>query len=128
MAASRPYPLGPLDRPDRPDRPENSDRLDSETKTESGSFDPEEIEAEGGRSQVDALLDELVPPDLDWRRIVRRYPIPALLVAGAAGYWLGRSKKGAAIAESLAGAVALGVTRELIDADLENPFDDDPLG
>ena len=71
-----------------------------------------------------------MPPDLDWRRIVRRYPIPALLVAGAAGYWLGRSKRGAGIAEALVGALALGVTRELVDteigglADQGDPFDE----
>ena len=86
-------------------------------------FDDELLEEVGERSQVDVLLDELVPPDLDWRRIVRRYPIPALLVAGAAGYWLGRSKKGTAIAEALASAVALGVTHELLDADLGEPTD-----
>lgn len=110
MADPRPHPLDPLERPD--------------LELENDAFDPDELEAEGGRSQVDVLLDELVPPDLDWRRIVRRYPIPSLLVAGAAGYWLGHSKKGTAIAEALAGAVALGVTRELVDADLGDPFDE----
>ena len=86
-------------------------------------LDPDALDDAGGRSSVDELLDELVPPDLDWRRLVRRYPIPALLVAGAAGYWLGRSKRGAAVAEALAGAVALGVTRELVDADLGEPLE-----
>lgn len=105
MGGARSYPVDPLEHEHEP-------------------FDPDELEAEGGRSQVDTLLDELVPPDLDWRRIVRRYPIPALLVAGAAGYWLGRSKKGTAIAEALVGAAALGVTRELVDADLGDPFEE----
>jgi hypothetical protein len=97
------------------DSPDADDPLDP--------LDPEALDAAGGRSPVDELLDELVPPDLDWRRIVRRYPIPALLVAGAAGYWLGRSKRGVGIAEAIAGAVALGVTRELVDVDLEDPFE-----
>jgi hypothetical protein len=84
---------------------------------------PGALEGEGERSQVDELLDELVPPDLDWRRVVRRYPIPSLLVAGAAGYWLGRSRRGVAVAEALAGALALGVTRELVDSGLDDVLD-----
>lgn len=83
-----------------------------------GLVDEELLEAEGGRSQVDELLDELVPPDLDWRKLVTRYPIPSLLVAATAGYLLGRSRRGAAVAEALAGAVALGMTRQLVDFDL----------
>ena len=75
-------------------------------------------EDDAGRSQVDVLLDELVPPDLDWRRVVTRYPIPSLVVAAAAGYFLGRSRRGVAVAEALAGAVALGMTRQLVDVDL----------
>ena len=81
-------------------------------------LDEEVLEDEGGRSQVDVLLDELVPPDLDWRRVVTRYPIPSLVVAAAAGYFLGRSRRGVAVAEALAGAVALGMTRQLVDVDL----------
>jgi hypothetical protein len=81
-------------------------------------LDEELVEDEGARSQVDELLDELVPPDLDWRRVVTRYPIPSLVVAAAAGYFLGRSRRGVAVAEALAGAVALGMTRQLVDVDL----------
>ena len=120
MAGSRPHPLRDLGAPPREADPQD-DPLDP--------LDPDALDEVGGRSQVDALLDELVPPDLDWRRIVRRYPIPALVVAGAAGYWLGRSRRGVALAEALAGALALGVTRELVDlesdlGDLDSePFD-----
>jgi hypothetical protein len=81
-------------------------------------LDEEQLESEAGGSQVDELLDELVPPDLDWRRVVTRYPIPSLLVAAAAGYLLGRSRRGVAVAEALVGAAALGVTKHFVDADL----------
>ena len=86
-------------------------------------LEEEILEAEGGRSQVDELLDELVPPDLDWRRVVTRYPIPSLLVAAAAGYFLGRSRRGVAVAEALVGAAALGMTQKFVDVDLGATLD-----
>jgi hypothetical protein len=41
---------------------------------------------------AEALIDELVPEGLDWERLVRSYPIPALLLAAAGGFLLGRSR------------------------------------
>jgi D-serine deaminase-like pyridoxal phosphate-dependent protein len=41
---------------------------------------------------IDDLLDELVPGELDWRRLVQSYPLPALLLAAAGGFWLGRTR------------------------------------
>lgn len=41
------------------------------------------------RSLADDVLDELIPQRLDWRDLVVRYPLPALLVAALGGYWLG---------------------------------------
>lgn len=38
------------------------------------------------------LVEELVPDDLDWRELVREYPIPALIVAGIGGFVLGRNR------------------------------------
>jgi hypothetical protein len=87
------------------------------------ALDPDLLEAEGGASPADEFLDELMPPDLDWRGVVRRHPIPAILVAAAAGYWLGRSRRGSAIADAVAGSVALGVTRGLIDVDVDLDVD-----
>ncbi len=80
------------------------------------------IETEGGPSPADELLDELMPPDFEWRRIVRRHPIPALLVAAAAGYWLGRSRSGTSIAEGVASSVALGLSRQLVDFEADEPI------
>ncbi|MGH9380788.1 MAG: hypothetical protein ACRD2Z_09270 [Thermoanaerobaculia bacterium] len=42
---------------------------------------------------ADTVLDELIPEQLDWRDLVVRYPLPALLVAALGGYWLG-SRRG----------------------------------
>lgn len=41
---------------------------------------------------ADRLVDELVPGDLDWRAMVRRYPIPSLLLAAGGGFLLGRRR------------------------------------
>lgn len=43
-------------------------------------------------SPADELLDELLPEELDWRRLVRAYPIPAVLLAAAGGFVLGRGR------------------------------------
>jgi hypothetical protein len=81
----------------------------------------EELEAEGAPSLAEEFLDELMPPEVDWRRWVRRYPIPSLVAAAATGYWLGRSRRGSVIAEAVVGAVALGVTSRLSAFDLDEP-------
>jgi hypothetical protein len=81
------------------------------------------------RSPADRFLDELMPPELEWRRVVRRHPIPALLVAAGVGYWLGRSRRGAALTEAVAGALALGVTARLgVAPEDERWADPDGLG
>ena len=65
-------------------------------------------EAEDERTLADELIDDLLPPEFDWRRMVRRYPIPALLVAAAGGYLLGRAK-----GREIVGALSDMVTAEL---------------
>lgn len=47
---------------------------------------------DGLSSLADQLIDDLVPPEVDWRHVVRRHPWPALLLAGLGGYLLGRSQ------------------------------------
>lgn len=61
-------------------------------------------------SLADELLDELLPEGLDWRRLVRNYPIPALIVSGLGGLLLGRSH-GTAIVEALSGFASREVDR-----------------
>jgi len=41
-------------------------------------------------SIVDELVDELVPAELDWERLVVTYPLPALALAAIGGFFLGR--------------------------------------
>lgn len=69
----------------------------------------ESIERSDERSLADELLDDLMPPELDWRGVVRRHPIPAVLVVAAAGYWLGRSRRSQALVDALTGALAASV-------------------
>lgn len=71
------------------------------------------LEEAGAKSPADEFLDDLMPPEFEWRRVVRRHPIPAVLVAAGLGYWLGRSRRGAALAEALTGAAALAMTSRL---------------
>ncbi|HVT16540.1 MAG TPA: hypothetical protein VHQ90_10245 [Thermoanaerobaculia bacterium] len=42
-------------------------------------------------SIVHDLVDDLLPEKFDWERMVRTYPVPALLLAALGGYVLGRS-------------------------------------
>ena len=77
-----------------------------------------EAEGEEG-SFADDILDELLPDDLDWRRQVRRYPIPALVISGLAGFFLG-SRHGAEIISALSSFA----TRE-VDRNISNFLGDD---
>lgn len=52
------------------------------------------------------VVDELLPDELEWERLVRTYPVPALLLAAAGGFVLGRHH-GRAILAAL-GAFAAG--------------------
>jgi len=58
------------------------------------------------------VVDDLMPEEFDWERLVRRYPVPALLVAGVGGFWLGRSR-GHAILAALAAFAAAQVTEQV---------------
>ncbi len=57
------------------------------------------------KSLADELIDDLLPPDVDWRRIVRRHPLPSLLLVGLGGYLLGRTQ-GRALLGALSAAAA----------------------
>lgn len=52
------------------------------------------------------VVDELLPGEFEWERLVRTYPVPALLLATAGGFVLGRHH-GRAILAAL-GAFAAG--------------------
>ncbi|HEV8578646.1 MAG TPA: hypothetical protein VGX68_06130 [Thermoanaerobaculia bacterium] len=63
-------------------------------------------------SIVDELIDEIVPEGLDWERLVVTYPIPALLIAGLAGFLIGR-RHGPEIIAAVSGFAAAEVSRNV---------------
>lgn len=77
----------------------------------SGVYDFD-VESDGS-SLVDDLIDDLIPPEINWRRLVRRHPWPALLVAGLGGYLLGRSQ-GRALVGALAGMAVARVEERVL--------------
>jgi hypothetical protein len=85
----------------RSERPRDRDRLYARAAY-AGAYDFELDDP----SLADELLDDLIPPDIDWRRLVRRHPWPALLAAGLAGYLLGRTQGRALVAALAAMAVS----------------------
>jgi hypothetical protein len=56
------------------------------------------------RSFVDDWIDELVPEELDWRELVRSYPIASVLAVAAGGFYLGAAH-GGRIVEALSDLV-----------------------
>jgi hypothetical protein len=60
---------------------------------------------------VEAVVDELLP-DMDWERLVRTYPTPALLAAFAAGLYLGY-RRGTALLAAVAGFAATELTERV---------------
>jgi hypothetical protein len=63
-------------------------------------------------STADDLLDEILPEGLEWDRLVRTYPIPAVLLAALGGFLLGRSH-GPAILAAVSGFAAAEVSKNV---------------
>lgn len=74
---------------------------------------------DGLSSMADDLIDDLVPPEVDWRKVVRRHPLPTMLLAGLGGYLLGRSQ-GRTLLRALS---ALAVAR--VEAEVLTRIEDD---
>lgn len=64
---------------------------------------------------ADDVMDEVMPSELDWQRLVRRYPIAAITIAAIGGYVLGRSR-GEEIIMALSNHAAELVTGEVNNA------------
>ena len=73
-------------------------------------------------SLADELIDDLVPPQVDWRRIVQRHPWPALLVVGLGGYLIGRSQ-GKTLLRAVSALAVARVEAEVLDR-IESDIDD----
>ncbi|HEX6900339.1 MAG TPA: hypothetical protein VF789_11520 [Thermoanaerobaculia bacterium] len=71
----------------------------------------EMIDEEPG-SMVDDLIDELIPGNLDWQRLVTTYPLPALAVVALGGFYLGL-RHGTEILSALSGYAASEVSRNV---------------
>lgn len=62
---------------------------------------------------IEEILDEILPEDLEWERLVRTYPVPALAVAAAGGFYLGL-RHGPVIVAALSSFLAAEVSRHVI--------------
>lgn len=40
----------------------------------------------------DEVVDDLLPAELEWRRLVQTYPLPILTAAAVGGFFVGRQK------------------------------------
>ncbi len=70
------------------------------------------MEGEERVSFVDGVLDDLLPEELDWRRLVRSYPLPALVLSGLGGFFLG-TRHGTEILSALSNFATSEVDRNI---------------
>lgn len=68
-------------------------------------------ETRGGTS-VEAILDELLPEELEWERLVRTYPVPAMALAAIGGFVIGL-RHGPEILSAVSGFLAAEVSRNV---------------
>jgi hypothetical protein len=68
-------------------------------------------ETRGGAS-VEEILDELLPQELEWERLVRSYPVPAVALAAIGGFIIGL-RHGPEILSAVSGFVAAEVSRNV---------------
>ncbi len=48
------------------------------------------MSAENTSPTAEKIVDDLLPAEFDWQRLVRSYPIPALTAATIGGFLIGR--------------------------------------
>lgn len=58
------------------------------------------------------VVDEVLPEEFEWERLVRTYPVPALLLAAVGGFVLARAR-GEAVLAALGAFAAARVTDEV---------------
>ena len=73
-------------------------------------FVNDEMRAVG--SGVEEILDEILPESLEWERLVRSYPVPAIALAAAGGFYLGL-RHGTAILAAVSSFVAAEISRNV---------------
>ena len=67
-----------------------------------------------GGTSVEAILDELLPEELEWERLVRTYPVPAVALAAIGGFVIGL-RHGPEILTAVSGFLAAEVSRNVSD-------------
>jgi hypothetical protein len=70
------------------------------------------VNGETQQSGLDGILDEILPEGLDWERMVRSYPLPALALAVAGGFWLGL-RHGPAVVAAVSSYATAQVSRNV---------------
>ena len=63
-------------------------------------------------SMADQIVDDLLPEDLDWREMVRNYPLPAVVLALVGGFLLGQ-RHGSDLLAALRGYVDREVSKNV---------------
>ncbi|HWN44918.1 MAG TPA: hypothetical protein VNW71_22025 [Thermoanaerobaculia bacterium] len=74
-------------------------------------FVNDDEETRGGTS-VEAILDELLPEELEWERLVRTYPVPAVALAAIGGFVIAL-RHGPEILSAVSGFLAAEVSRNV---------------
>ncbi|MEA2560397.1 MAG: hypothetical protein QOH06_1901 [Acidobacteriota bacterium] len=69
-------------------------------------------ETPGGATSVEAILDELLPEELEWERLVRTYPVPAVALAAIGGFVIGL-RHGPEILTAVSSFLAAEVSRNV---------------
>lgn len=65
-----------------------------------------------GEGWAEELIDELLPEELEWRRLTRRYPSAAVGFAAASGFALAWAR-GPALVGALSGMVTSRIARNV---------------
>lgn len=82
---------------------------------------PEPGPAAVRRGGAERVIDEVMPEGVEWERLVRTYPLPAVAAAAAAGFWLAVRHGGALIAAlgAFASRQAAQGVREVLGEELD---------
>ncbi len=68
-----------------------------------------------GGSSLETIIDEILPEELEWERLVRDYPVPAVAIVAVGGFWLGL-RHGPAILSAVSTYLASEVSRNVSQA------------
>lgn len=106
-------------------RPERETTFDTEPSFGAGAATGKSDRSAGGRDRglgaaadaagladADEIIDELMPEQVDWERLVRTYPLPAMALAAAAGFYLAVAR-GPVVVSAITGWATGEMTRRV---------------